>query len=169
MVFCYHNCSNVLWEKIVLVWGKKIEKRVCKFEAFRPRIWNIFEIFFLTQEQWFPQLVRNVMVTDYFFVYSDFFQWKWIQYWINLQMHTRLQRNKGGHTSMAKYFVGGFEGTLWQICKILRYEKPYFLNFPSYIIEIMNFQLGQVIFSTVWSILRRRTWCRGILVFVCMY
>ena len=22
MVFCYHNCSNVLWEKIVLVWGK---------------------------------------------------------------------------------------------------------------------------------------------------
>ena len=26
MVFCYHNCSNVLWEKIVLVWGKKREK-----------------------------------------------------------------------------------------------------------------------------------------------
>ena len=26
MVFCYHNCSNVLWEKIVLVWGKKWEK-----------------------------------------------------------------------------------------------------------------------------------------------
>ena len=21
LVFCYHNCSNVLWEKIVLVWG----------------------------------------------------------------------------------------------------------------------------------------------------
>ena len=27
MVFCYHNCSNVLWEKIVLVWGKKSESR----------------------------------------------------------------------------------------------------------------------------------------------
>ena len=26
MVFCYHNCSNVLWEKIVLVWGKNWEK-----------------------------------------------------------------------------------------------------------------------------------------------
>ena len=26
MVFCYHNCSNGLWEKIVLVWGKKWEK-----------------------------------------------------------------------------------------------------------------------------------------------
>ena len=21
MVFCYHNCSNILWKKIVLVWG----------------------------------------------------------------------------------------------------------------------------------------------------
>ena len=46
---------------------------------------------------------------------------------------------------MAKYFVGGFEGTLWQICKILRYEKPYFLNFPSNIIEIMNFQLKALV------------------------
>ena len=27
MVFCYHNCSNVLWEKIVLVWGKKLRKK----------------------------------------------------------------------------------------------------------------------------------------------
>ena len=26
LVFCYHNCSNVLWEKIVLVWGKKLRK-----------------------------------------------------------------------------------------------------------------------------------------------
>ena len=26
MVFCYHNCSNVLWEKIVLVWGKKMNR-----------------------------------------------------------------------------------------------------------------------------------------------
>ena len=25
-VFCYHNCSNLLWEKIVLVWGKNWEK-----------------------------------------------------------------------------------------------------------------------------------------------
>ena len=45
MVFCYHNCSNVLWKKIVLVWGKKNEKKVCKFEAVRPRICNVFEIF----------------------------------------------------------------------------------------------------------------------------
>ena len=27
LVFCYHNCSNVLWEKIVLVWGKKLRKK----------------------------------------------------------------------------------------------------------------------------------------------
>ena len=33
LVFCYHNCSNVLWEKIVLVWGKKLRK---KFENSRP-------------------------------------------------------------------------------------------------------------------------------------
>ena len=33
MVFCYHNCSNVLWEKIVLVWGKKLIK---KFANSRP-------------------------------------------------------------------------------------------------------------------------------------
>jgi hypothetical protein len=31
-----------------------------------------FEIFLLTQEQLFPQLVRNITVTDYFFVYSYF-------------------------------------------------------------------------------------------------
>ena len=28
MVFCYHNCSNVLWEKIVPVWGKKMRKNL---------------------------------------------------------------------------------------------------------------------------------------------
>ena len=33
MVFCYNNCSNVLWEKIVLVWGKKLRK---KFANSRP-------------------------------------------------------------------------------------------------------------------------------------
>ena len=33
LVFCYHNCSNVLWEKIVLVWGKKLRK---KFANSRP-------------------------------------------------------------------------------------------------------------------------------------
>ena len=54
---------------------KKIEKKVCKFEAVRPRICNVFEIFVPhTIEQFFSQLVRNIMVTDYFFVYSYFFQ-----------------------------------------------------------------------------------------------
>ena len=33
MVFYYHNCSNILWEKIVLVWGKKLRK---KFANSRP-------------------------------------------------------------------------------------------------------------------------------------
>ena len=42
MVFCYHNCSNVLWEKI--------EKKVCKFEAVRPRICNFFEILFSSHQ-----------------------------------------------------------------------------------------------------------------------
>ena len=61
------NCSSV---------RKKIEKKVCKFEAVRPRICNVFEIFVPhTIEQFFSQLVRNIMVTDYFFVYSHFFQW----------------------------------------------------------------------------------------------
>merc|ERR1712051_394728 len=54
---------------------KKIEKKVCKFEAVRPRICNVFEILiFLALEQFFPQLVRNIMVTEHFFVYSYFFQ-----------------------------------------------------------------------------------------------
>ena len=55
---------------------KKIEKKVCKFEAVRPRICDVFEILFSSYvlEQFFPQLVRNIMVTDYFFVYSYFFQ-----------------------------------------------------------------------------------------------
>ena len=52
MVFCYHNCSNVLWEKIVSVWGKKVNReKVCKFEAVRPRICNVFEIHFSFQTQ----------------------------------------------------------------------------------------------------------------------
>ena len=55
---------------------KKIEKKVCKFEAVRPRICNVFEIFVPhTIEQFFSQLFRNIMVADYFFVYSYFFQW----------------------------------------------------------------------------------------------
>ena len=57
------NCSSV---------RKKNWEKSLQFEAFRPRICNVFEIFFLTQEQCFPQLVRNIMVTDYFFVYSFF-------------------------------------------------------------------------------------------------
>ena len=60
------NCSSV---------RKKIKKKVCKFETVRPRICNVFEIFVPhTIEQFFSQLVRNIMVTDYFFVYSYFFQ-----------------------------------------------------------------------------------------------
>ena len=56
------NCSSV---------RKKIEKKVCKFEA----VFVMFpRFFFLALEQFFPQLVRNIMVTDYFFVYSYFFQ-----------------------------------------------------------------------------------------------
>ena len=39
MVFCYQNCSDLLWEKIVLVIEKKFEVRV-----WRPRICKHFEI-----------------------------------------------------------------------------------------------------------------------------
>ena len=42
LVFCYHNCSNKLWEKNVLVWGKKIESR---------KFCNVFEIHFSFQTQ----------------------------------------------------------------------------------------------------------------------
>ena len=48
------NCSRV---------RKKIEKKVCKFEAVRPRICNVFENFVPhTKEQFFSQLVINIMV-----------------------------------------------------------------------------------------------------------
>ena len=41
------------------------EKKVCKFEAVRARICNVFKIFVPhTIEQFFSQLVRNIMVTD---------------------------------------------------------------------------------------------------------
>ena len=43
--------------------GRKAENLLC----FR-------DLFFLAPEQFCPQLVRNIMVTDYFFVYSYFFQ-----------------------------------------------------------------------------------------------
>ena len=52
------------------------------------------------------------MVTDYFFVYSDFFLMKMnsiLNKFTNAYKATEEQR---GHASMAKYFVGGFEGTL---------------------------------------------------------
>ena len=39
MVFCYQNCSDLLWEKIVLVIEKNFEIR-----GWRPRICKIFEI-----------------------------------------------------------------------------------------------------------------------------
>ena len=39
MVFCYQNCSDLLWEKIVLVIEKTFEIR-----GWRPRICKIFEI-----------------------------------------------------------------------------------------------------------------------------
>ena len=37
LTYCEKNCSSV---------RKKIEKKVCKFEAVRPRICNVFEILF---------------------------------------------------------------------------------------------------------------------------
>ena len=39
MVFCHQNCSDLLWEKIVLAIEKNFEIR-----GWRPRICNIFEI-----------------------------------------------------------------------------------------------------------------------------
>ena len=39
MVFCYQNCSDLLWEKNDLVIEKTFEIR-----GWRPRIWNLFEI-----------------------------------------------------------------------------------------------------------------------------
>ena len=40
MVFCYQNCSDLLWEKIVLV----IDKKKKKNRDWRPRIFKIFEV-----------------------------------------------------------------------------------------------------------------------------
>ena len=53
MVFCYHNCSNVLWEKNCSSVRKKkwIEKKVCKFEAVRPRLCNVFEVNFFSKHK----------------------------------------------------------------------------------------------------------------------
>ena len=50
MVFCYQNCSDLLWEKIVLV----IEKNVLKFEAEGPE----FAKFLRSLEQ-FIQTVKG--------------------------------------------------------------------------------------------------------------
>ena len=38
MVFCYQNCSDLLWEKIVLV------RKTFKIRGWRPRICKIFQI-----------------------------------------------------------------------------------------------------------------------------
>ena len=66
--------------------------------------------FFLALEQFFPQLVRNIMVTDYFFVYSDFFQW--IQYLIAklmfLTSNWTLSRKEA-------WFAAWWSGTIGQI------------------------------------------------------
>ena len=86
-----------------------------KFANSRPlgREFVMFlRFFFLALGHFFPQLVRNIMVTDYFFVYSDFFLMKMnsiLNKFTNAYKATEEQR---GHASMAKYFVGGFEGTL---------------------------------------------------------
>ena len=74
LVFCYHNCSNVLWEKIVLVWGKKLRKMFANSRPQGRELVMFSRFYFLALEQFFPQLVRNIMVTDYFLVYSYFFQ-----------------------------------------------------------------------------------------------
>ena len=60
-VFCYHNCSDLLWEKFVLVsgyWGQEkwVEKKFCKFEA-RPWICNVFEIHFSWSQH--PGKIQN--------------------------------------------------------------------------------------------------------------
>ena len=58
MVFCYQNCSDLLWEKIVLM----IEK-LLKFEAvgqeFSKKIWS-FQQFIQTVKGQYDFLKKNV-------------------------------------------------------------------------------------------------------------
>ena len=80
------------------------------FANSRPlgREFVMFSRFFcLTQEQCFPQLVRNIMVTDYFFVYSDFFLMKMnsiLNKFTNAYKATEEQR---GSCIYGKIFCGG--------------------------------------------------------------
>ena len=60
MVFCYQNCSDLLWEKIVLV----IEKNW----GWRPRIFKIFEVtrtIYSNSERSEQFLVNNIGHKDY--------------------------------------------------------------------------------------------------------
>ena len=57
MVFCYQNCCDLLWEKIVLV----IEKKTFEIRGWNPRICK--KIF----KQW---IVRTIFGTEYFFTPS---------------------------------------------------------------------------------------------------
>ena len=52
-------------------------------------------------------------------------------------VHCTVRLQKKGSCIYVKIICFGFEGSFWQIRKILRCEKPYF---PSYISEIVNFQ-----------------------------
>ena len=48
MVFCYQNCSDLLWEKIVLV----IEKKFWKFEAEDRELAKFLRSLEQFSEQW---------------------------------------------------------------------------------------------------------------------
>ena len=79
-VVCYHNISNLLWKKDVLcVWKEKWISKTFLAASNLQKIFSI-QFSFLTLEQIFSTVSQKIMVTDYFFVYSYFFQW--IQYWI---------------------------------------------------------------------------------------
>ena len=70
MVFCYQNCSDLLWEKIVLISKFKAEsqefaKKTFEIRSWRPRICKIFEITRTIYSS--NEMSEQFLVTEYFF------------------------------------------------------------------------------------------------------
>ena len=60
ILFYFENCSDQMWEKIVLV----IEKNICKFEAEGQKLATFLKSLVQFFEQW---NVRSILETEYFF------------------------------------------------------------------------------------------------------
>ena len=84
MVFCYQNCSNLLWERIVLVIEKKIE-----IWGWRSRIFKNFEITKTIYSN--SEGLEQFLVTEYFLTCS----WRFLGSNELEQLEFKLENNIG--------------------------------------------------------------------------